>query len=176
LISRKPKWLRNQRNLKSINPVELLGLALRKRLLLVIIAIITIFATVIAFEINAHMYLQVALHESSNLSVRGTITSIEHNYKTQGMVINSYHVFRLFIQLNINEVVWTNESYLVSGNDTVFGSKSINVGYDNLDSPQLVLGQEVECKGFYFGATDSPYSFVLTVAPSVRESYLKPQI
>jgi hypothetical protein len=158
-------------------------MALRKRFLPIAIAVIAVLAAVIALvinqdTINAHMYPRDALHETSNLAVRGTVTSIEQNHKTQGMVISSYHIFRLYIQLNITEVVWTNESYLVSStdNDRVLGGNRISVGYYNSDNSQLVIGREIECKGFYFGATDSPYSFVLTVAPSVGESYLKPQI
>jgi hypothetical protein len=95
------------------------------------------------------------------------------------MVISNYHIFRFYIQLNITKILWTNEEdYLISSTEdnTVFGSNSISVGYDNSDNPQVVLGQEVECKGFYLGATDSSYSFVLSVAPSVSESYLRPQI
>jgi hypothetical protein len=154
---------------------------LKIRLLLIAVAIIAVLAVVITFVVNRdmisnHMYPKDALRENSNLSVRGRITSIEQNHKTQGMVIGSYHIFRFFIQLNITQVVWTNESYLVSDNNTVFGSNSISIGYDNLDSSQFMIGQEVECKGFYFGATDSPYSFILTIAPSVSESYLKIQL
>ena len=154
---------------------------MRRRFLLIAVAIIAVFAVVMAFvinqeTINAHMYPQDALHETSNLGVRGMVTSIEQNHKTQGMIISSYHIFRFYIRLNITEVVWTSEDWLISptDNDTVLGSNSISVGYDTLDNPQLAIGQEIDCKGFYFGATDSPYSFVLTVAPSVSESYLKP--
>jgi hypothetical protein len=43
-----------------------------------------------------------------------------------------------------------------------------------MDDTQLVVGQEIECKGFYLGVTDTAYSFVLTVAPSINGSYLCP--
>ncbi|MGB9841265.1 MAG: hypothetical protein ACPLKZ_00915 [Candidatus Bathyarchaeales archaeon] len=45
-----------------------------------------------------------------------------------------------------------------------------------MDEPELALGQEIECKGFYLGVTDTSYSFVLTVAPSINGSYLKPRV
>ncbi len=120
------------------------------------------------------MYPQDALHENANLSVMGIVASVEQNHKTQGMLINSYHIFRFFIQLNITEVRWTIEDYLNSsvGGKQIFGSNSISVGYDGLENLQLATGQEIECKGFYFGATDSPSSFVLTVAPTVSDSHL----
>ena len=156
---------------------------MRRRLLLIAVAIIAVSATVVIIAVNqdltiSHMYPEDALHEASNLSLRGIVSSIEQNHKTQGMIIGSYHIFRFFIQVNITEVVWTSEGFLVSSddNDTVLGSKSINVGYASLEDPQLALGEKIECKGFYFGATDSPYSYVLTIAPSVNGSYLNPDI
>jgi hypothetical protein len=158
-------------------------IVLRKRYLLITVAVIAVLAVVLAFVVNQwlvsqHMYPQDAINESSNLAVRGIVTSIEQNHMTAGMEISSYHIFRLYIQLNITEVVWINkDSPDVSStdNNTVLGSNRISVGYDNLDNPQLIIGQEIECKGFYFGATDSTYSFKITVSPSISESYLKLQ-
>jgi len=157
-------------------------MALRKSVLLVAIALVAMSA-VTAFVvyqgfIGRHRYPQDALREASNLSVRGIVTSIEQDHVTRGMVFSNYHIFRLYIQLNITEVVWTDESYLNSsiGGDEIFGSNSIVVGYDYSDSPQLAIAQEIECKGFYLGLTDTSFSFVLTVAPSVSGSYLKPQV
>ena len=157
---------------------------MKKRFLIITIAMIAVavLAVVFAFVINQelinrHMYPQDALHEESNLSIRGIVTSIEQNYVSRGMVYTNYHIFRYFIRLNITEVVWTSEDYLNSSivGDTIFWDNSTSVGYDYLDSPQLALGQEIECKGFYLGVTDTSYSFILTVAPSVSESYLKTQ-
>ncbi|MEM3378807.1 MAG: hypothetical protein QW674_07690 [Candidatus Bathyarchaeia archaeon] len=45
-----------------------------------------------------------------------------------------------------------------------------------LEKLELVVGQEIECKGFYLGVTDTAYFFVLTVAPSINGSYLKPRV
>jgi hypothetical protein len=152
---------------------------MRKRILVITVVAIASLALVLAFVanqalVNSHMYPQDALHENANLSVMGIVTSVEQNHKTQGMLINSYHMFRLFIRLNITEVRWTSEDYLNSsvGGEQIFGSNSISVGYDGLKNLQLAIGQEIECKGFYFGATDSPYSFILTVAPTVSDSHL----
>jgi hypothetical protein len=114
------------------------------------------------------MYPQDAIHESSNLAVRGLVTSIEENHKSSGMVIGSYHMFRFYIQLNITQVVWIKENSSFS-----HVGDTISIGYDNLDNPQLSIGQAVECKGYYEPRTDSPYSFKITVSPSISESYLK---
>jgi hypothetical protein len=151
-------------------------MALRKRYLLITVAVIAVIAVVLAFvfnqeSVNQHMYPQDAINESSNLAVRGLVTFIEENHKSSGMVIDKYHIFRFYIQLNITQVVWIGENSSVSVNV----GDTINVGYDNLDTPQLSLGQNVECKGYYLSATDSPYSFIITVSPSIGESYLKLQ-
>ena len=151
--------------------------------LLIAIAILASALIVLSFLINQelivnHTYPQDTINESSNLTVRGIVTSILQNHRTQGMVLSNYHIFRWYFQLNITEAVWTSEEYLNSsiGGDTVFGSNTIGVGYDYSDNPQLKIGQEIECKGFYLGVTDTSFSFVLTVSPSVSESYLKSQI
>ena len=146
-------------------------MALRKRYLLITVAAIAVLAVVLAFvvnqwSVNQHMYPQDAIHESSNLAVRGTVASIEENHKSPGMI--GYHMFRFYIKLNITQVVWIKENSSFSSINT----DTISIGYDNLDNPQLSLGQYVECKGYYDGATDSPYSFIITVSPSISESYL----
>ena len=153
-----------------------------KKGLLIAIAIFALALLALAFLINQelfvnHMYPQDTISESSNLTVRGKVTSIQQNHRTQGMALSNYHLFRWYFQLNITEAVWTSEEYLNSsiGDDTVFGSNTIGVGYDYSDNPQLEIGQEIECKGFYLGVTDTSFSFVLTVSPSVSESYLKSQ-
>lgn len=131
--------------------------------------------------INKHMYPQDTLQEDSNLSVRGVITSIEENHRSQGMSINNYHIFRFYIKLNITEIVWITEDLAYSvdfstGDNTIYDRNSICIGYDNSDTPQLSIGQTVECRGYYRPATDTPYSFIITVAPTISESYLEPQV
>jgi hypothetical protein len=148
-------------------------MALRKRYLLITVAATAVLAVVLAFVVNQwsvsqHMYPQDAIRESSNLAVRGLVASIEENHKSPGMVIGSYHMFRFYIQLSITQVVWIKENSSFS-----HAGDTIRIGYDNLDYPQLSIGQNVECKGYYLSATYSPYSFIITVAPSVSESYLK---
>ncbi len=153
-----------------------------KRGLLIAIAILASALIALAFLINQeiivnHMYPNDTINETSNLTLRGIVNSIEQNHRTQGMVISNYHIFRLYIQLNITEIVWKGDGYLISSPDDnkIFGSNNIGVGYDYMDNPRLAMGQVVECKGFYLGVTDTSFSFVLTVAPSVSESYLKAQ-
>jgi hypothetical protein len=155
----------------------------RKWSLVIAVAIIAVLAVVLALEINQelinkHMYPQDAIHQNSNLSVRGVVTSIEENHKSYGL--GSYHIFRLYIQLNITEIVWIREdlAWIVSSteNNTINDRNSNGIGYDNLDNPQLLIGQIVECKGYYLSVTDTPYSFQITVAPSISESYLEPQV
>ena len=154
-------------------------MALRRRVLIVAIAIIAMLAFATAYflnyELSRHMYPKDALHEVSNLTVKGIATSIEQNHISHGLGIGSYHIFRYFIQLNITEVIWTSEDYLNSsvGGDTVFGSNILGVGYDFSDNPHIAVGEEVECTGFFLGLTDSPYSFILTVSPAISKSFLK---
>ena len=156
---------------------------MRKRFLIIAIAVIAVLTIVLAFVINQelvgkHMYPQDAIHEDSNLSVRGIVTSIEENYKAYGW---DYHIYRIYIQLNITEIVWIKDDLTgwieySTDNNTINESNNIGVGYDNSDALQLVIGQTVECKGYYETVYDSPWSHILTVAPSISESYLKPQI
>ena len=154
----------------------------RRRLLLIAIILFAVVMTPLFFEvfIYSHMYPQDALHEDSNLSIRGTVISVETNRKSDGFGLTSYHIFRLYIHVNITEIVWA-EDWLTEynavsyANDTVNGGSSIIVGYDNLDNPQLAVGQNVECKGYYVPVTDTPYSFKITVSQSINGSFLKPQ-
>jgi hypothetical protein len=155
----------------------------RKRLLLIAVPTLTVLAVVSALLINqaiisSHMYPQDSIHNSSNLSVKGIVTSIEKHYKGQGLAMDNYHIFRLYIRLNITEIVWVKEDLtdwipISNENNTVNGWNNISIGYDNLDEPRLSVGQTIECKGYYVPVTDSPYSFKITISPSISESYLK---
>lgn len=162
---------------------------MRKQFLIVTIALMAVLVAVFAVSIhllnqaenNSHMYPQSSFNETANLSVKGVVTSIEENHKSEAYIAGSYHTFRLYIQLNITEVKWVADDYakyihISTENNTLMGWDTIYVGYDNLDNPQLVIGQAVECKGYYEPRTDSPYSFKITVSPSISESYLKLQI
>ena len=156
---------------------------MKRKSLTIAVVIITVLTIAMAFVINQelvakHMYPQDALREDSNLIIRGKVTSIKNNYVTRGMLVTDFHIWRLYIQLNVTDVVWTSEDYLkpTVDDDIMFGGNSVGVGYDYSDSPQLAIGQEIECKGFYLGVTDTSFSFILTVAPSVSGSYLKPQV
>ena len=156
-------------------------MALRRRVLLVAIATVAMLAVASAFaldyELSRHMYPQDALHQPSNLDLKGVVHSVEERYISHGFAPNSYHIFRWFITLNITEILWAGEDYLNSSivGDTFYWNTKISVGYDYLDKPQISIGQEIECRGFYLGVTDLPYSSILTVAPSVNGCYLKPQ-
>jgi len=154
----------------------------RKWSLVTAVAVIAVLIVVLALVINnelvtKHMYPQDTIHENSNVLVRGVVTSIEENYKSKGFV--GYHIFRFYITLNITGIAWINEDTADSTdfsteNKAIHGSNIVGIGYDNLDNPQLSIGQTVECKGFYLSITDSPYSFKIMVAPSISESYLEP--
>ena len=126
-------------------------------------------------SIGEHMYPQDALHDASNLSVRGIVTSIEENHEVQGFGFDSYHIFRFYIRLNMTDVVWVTEDLewvFPTGNNTVNYGKRLVVGYDDFVNPRLSLGQGVECKGYISFAMDSPWTFALAVEPSVTGSYL----
>jgi hypothetical protein len=146
--------------------------------MLITVAAIAVIAVVLAYAVNQwsvsqHMYPQDAIHESSNIAVKGIVTSAEENHKSSGMAVGNYHIFRYYIQLNITQVVWIDENSPDVSASVVNVGDTIGVGYDNLDNPQFILGQNVECKGYYFGATDSIYSFIITVSPSISQSYVK---
>jgi hypothetical protein len=165
---------------------------MRKRFLVIAITVIAALTIVLAFSISqylvsTHMYPQDAMHEDSNLAVRGTVASVEENYEAQGLAVTSYHVYRFLIRINITEIVWFggDMEYYFSENfsdsnsfsiedKTLNGFKTVGIGYDNPDEPNLQIGQAIECKGYYIGVTDAPGSFLITVSPSINGSYLKP--
>ena len=127
------------------------------------------------------MYPQDALHEDSNLTVKGVVISIEENYKAWGFGPNSYHIYRFYITINITEIVWAGgylEDYFPESEGFSFADRTLNgwnstvIGYDNLDTPNLQIGQTIECKGYYISVTDTPGSFKITVSPSINGSYL----
>jgi hypothetical protein len=154
----------------------------RKWLILVIATILAVVLSLAAFQllVNSHMYPQDAIEDSSNLSIKGMIISIEYNYRRDGLMAGSYHIFQSYIRVNLTGVVWVDGNLIDwitvdYSNNTVNGWHTIGIGCDNLDNPQLAVGQTVECKGYYVPNTDTPYSFIITVSPSISESYLKTQ-
>jgi hypothetical protein len=157
---------------------------LGKRKWLLIIAVVLV-AVVLAAGVMwqqelvaSHMYPRQALHENSNLSVKGIVLSIEENYARQGYGYTAYHYFRYYIRLNITEVVWLSDDLSEvlgsSWNGTSSEGRIIGIGYE-YDAPEVEVGQNVECRGYYVSVTDTPYSYIITVAPTVSESFLKPQ-
>ncbi len=131
-----------------------------------------------ATQFNAHRYPQSSFTETSNLQIKAVITEVSENYTTQGMMLGNYHIYRYFLRVNITEIVWISQDYakfmrVSIENKTIFDWNTISVGYDNLDNPQFLVGQNVECKGFYEPTTDSSWSLILTISPSITESYLK---
>jgi hypothetical protein len=130
--------------------------------------------------VSSHMYPQDAIHDSSNLSVKGVVTSIEDNYKIKGFVMGSYHIFHSYIRINLTGIEWVKDDLadwitITYENNTLNGWNTIGIGYDNLDNLQLAIGQTIESKGYYVPHTDTPYSYIITISPSINESYLKPQ-
>jgi hypothetical protein len=154
----------------------------RKWLLLITAVFLAVVLPLAGFQllVSSHMYPQDAIQASSNLSVEGIITSIENNHRIDGFMAGSYHIFQSYIRLNITGILWVDDdlAYWVSvdyENNTVNSLGTIGIGYDNLDSIQLAVGQTVECKGYYVPHTDTPYSYIITISPSISESYLKMQ-
>ena len=154
----------------------------RKWLILVTAIILAIVLPLATFQllVNSHMYPQDAIQDNSNLSVEGVIISVERNYRIDGFMAGSYHIFQSYIRLNITDIIWVDNDLtdwitIDYENYTVNGWSTISIGYDNLDSPQLTVGQTIECKGYYVPHTDTPYSYIITVSPSISESYFKLQ-
>jgi hypothetical protein len=162
----------------------------RKWLLIVLIVLVLVVSlALVGLEllVYSHMYPQDSYNGKANLAVKGVVTSIQDNYKVNGMVMGSYHIFRSYIRLNVTEILWV-DNYLAdtkipfdSGTSgvthgfnlsSVYDMRFVGIGYDNFDKPHLSVGQTIECKGDYAPATDSPYSFKITVSPSINGSYL----
>lgn len=139
----------------------------------VVTVLVAILAAVVNYElVTEHMYPQDAIYEDSNVTLRGVVTSVERNYRSLGLA--DYHIFRFLIGLNVTEVVWVGEHGAGALSDA--SGHFVRIGYDNLDDPQFSVGQIVECRGFYDPLLDSPYSSMITVAPSVDGSYIEPQV
>ena len=149
-------------------------------LLVAVLATVIILFSLLQVFFYGHMYPQDARHVDSNLVVKGVITSIEQNKVSRGFAVNSYHIYRYYLVIDITEIVWAGEFVAETWgfsyeNKTLnsFGESITSVGYDGLDEPNLQVGQTIECKGYYVPVTDTPYSFKLTIAPSINGSYLK---
>ena len=150
----------------------------RKWLLLLVTVIVIGIALFEAYQllITSHMYPQDSFEAESNVALKGVVTSIEENYKADGFAVNSYHIYRFLIRINITEITWTEENIedwgISVANGTLNGWNSTSIGYDNMDTPNLQIGQTIECKGHYVAVTDTPSSFKITVSPSINGSYL----
>lgn len=152
----------------------------RRWYLVIAVAVIAVSAVVLAFVLNQksvseHMYPQDTIYENSNVTVQGVVVSVEQNHKSLGLGSDSYHIFRFYIRLNITEVVWIDAQVAGSSVFSDGCGNIVGIGYDNLDDPQFSVEQAVACRGFYLPLLDSPYSSMITVAPSVSGSYLELQ-
>ena len=153
----------------------------RRWYLVVAIAVIAVSAVVLAFvlsqeSVNEHMYPQDAIYENSNVTVQGVVVSVEQNHKSLGLGSDSYHIFRFYIRLNITEVVWVDAQVAGSSVFSDGGGNIVGIAYDNSDDPQFSVGQAVECRGYYRPLLDSPFSSMITVAPTVSGSYTEVQV
>ena len=154
----------------------------RKWLILITVIVLAVVLPLAGFQllVSSHMYPQDAIQAGSNLSVEGVIISIENNYRMDGFGPGVYHIFHSYIRLNLTDIIWVDNDLtdwitIDYENYTVNGWRTISIGYDNLNSPQLAVGQTIECKGYYVPHTDTPYSYIITVSPSISESYLSTQ-
>ena len=76
------------------------------------------------------MYPQDAIKGSSNLSVVGTVLSVENNHRRDGMVAGSYHIFSSYILLNVTGILRVDDYLsewipIVVENNTVNGRNII---------------------------------------------------
>jgi hypothetical protein len=122
------------------------------------------------------MYPQDAIYENSNVTVQGVVVSVEPNHKSLGLGSDSYHIFRSYIRLNITKVVWIDAQVAGSSVFSDGDGNIVGIGYDNSDDSQFSVGQAVECRGYYRSLLDSPFSSMITVAPSVSGSYTELQV
>lgn len=68
----------------------------RKWLILITALILAVVLPLAGFQllVSSHMYPQDAIQDSSNLSVKGVIISVERNYRIDGFMAGSYHIFQ----------------------------------------------------------------------------------
>jgi len=168
--------------------VRLLGKR-KQRLIITVVLVVVVFGVALTWRqesLAAHKYPRQAVYEDSNLLVRGVVLSIEKNYVCYGLGFqgwfgySSYHSFRYYILLNITEVVWSSADLSeISGSlwsNTFREGGIIGIGYDSeYDLLEVDVGQTVECKDYYFPITDTPCSHIITVMPTVTDSFLKPR-
>lgn len=100
-----------------------------------------------------------------DLKVKGRIVEFTPNSTSTGWV--SYHTFPAMIVLNETETLWTSDP-------SWDNKRSVRVGYDYEDVPNLAVGISVEIYGNWLTITDTPYSFIIIVGPQVNGSYVKP--
>jgi hypothetical protein len=110
-----------------------------KWLLLITVIVLVIILPLAGFQllVSSNMFPQDAIHDSSNLSVKGVVTSIEDNYKIKGFVMGSYHIFQSYILINMTGIEWVKDNLadwinITYENNTLNGWNTICIGYDNL--------------------------------------------
>jgi hypothetical protein len=109
-----------------------------------------------------------------NLTLRGVVTDVRLNHEINTGY--SYHIFPAYVTLNVTEVVWAGEYWQ---NQTTAAGYWLNqgsavIGYEKTDAPELLVGQQVEVKGFFcLWMEDSLYSGMVVISPDMNEGYIR---
>jgi hypothetical protein len=115
---------------------------------------------------------------TTNFEFQGTVQEIKLNYEVNTGY--SYHIFKAYLIVQVSNVSAT-DSHLSSMWNNVteaneyWQNKTIIVGYDKTDPPQLSVGQQIEVNGYFCGwIEDSLYSGMLIITANMDEGYIRP--
>jgi hypothetical protein len=108
-----------------------------------------------------------------NLTVKATVSEIRYNHEVNTGY--SYHIFRAYLCINVTKLMWEGES---KSNETsaawYWQNRTVVVGYDKINPPQLATGQQIEVNGYLCCLVeDSLYSGMLIVTPNMDEGYIR---
>jgi hypothetical protein len=110
--------------------------------------------------------------DSSNLTLKGTVTSVKYNYEVNTGY--SYHIFTAYITLKVTQIIggWYAN---VTGAYEELSAKDLVVLYEKTPVPPFTVGQSLEITGYYcLWIEDSMYSEKLIVSSTINGSYLNP--
>jgi hypothetical protein len=151
--------------------------ALRRGIYVVLVLVIVLSASIISLRATnlIHEQRQVNFSGAScpNLALRGVIADIKLNYEVNTGY--SYHIFPAYITLNLTAVTWADGDWQnQTAANQYWVNRGIIVAYEGTDVPKLLVGQQVEAKGYcVFWLEDWLFSGMLVVAPSINDSYIK---
>lgn len=156
-----------------------------KRLVLAIITVIVLLIIVIFvirfWQINQNNQTQPSnsnADNESNLVIQGLVFDVKMNYNVSSDGV--YHIFPAIVTVNITKFVWISDQLKYQAGkspqfrDYSWQNKTSIIAYDRFDVPNLIKGQLIEAKGYYYsGGPLFVYNNKLVIEPTITDSYLK---